>query len=87
MNYSQEQFFELIAAVEAEGGSLTEDLCGAHSYEMVGEKSKPVMLPGCGNTSIFFVPYDLGDKLGELRLCAVCDDLGATPRFKHAMEM
>lgn len=87
MNYSPEQFFELVEAVEAEGGSLTEDLCVARKYNMTGDEGKPVVLEGCGNTSIFRFPYDLGDTLGEVQLCAVCDDLGATPRFEHIMDV
>lgn len=86
MTYSPEQFFELIQAVEAEGGSLTEDLCRARQYSMTGKEGKPFSLRGCNNTAIFRVPYDLGDTLGEITLCAVCDDLGLIPRFAHIME-
>lgn len=85
MNYSPEQFFELIEAIEAEGGVLTEDICSARRYDMTGKEGKPFSLRGCNNTSVFLLPYDLGDTLGEVRLCAVCDDLGATPRFEHVM--
>lgn len=92
MNYTPEQFFALIEAVEEQGGELTDDLCAARTYDFCGEKSKPVTLSGCGNTSIFEVPYEAEDEgdvgeLGLLRLCGVCDDLGLTPRFEHVMEV
>ena len=88
MNYTEQQFFSLIEEIEAQGGELTEELCGYRQYDFSGDKGKPVALPGCGNTSIFNIPYDAdrGDGvLDMVKLCAVCDDLGSAPRFAHAI--
>lgn len=87
MNYSPEQFLRLNVAVEDDGGMLTDELCSARTYELTGPKGKrpdgshrPLILPGCGNVSIFEVPISGGEPI---KLCAVCDDLGNTPRYRH----
>ena len=89
MNYGQDQYFDLIDEVEDQGGELQEDLCSNTRYDFTGPKSKPVTIAGCGNQSIFVVPYEgIVRKDGEvepgvypLAVCAVDDDLGAWPRF------
>jgi hypothetical protein len=89
MNYTNEQYLRLIAAIEAEGGELLDELCSSRGYEFSGNLGKDVILPGCGNTSIFEIPYEVpaqgtanASVLQPIRLCAVCDELGRTPRFK-----
>lgn len=87
MRYSEQQYINLITAVEDQGGEHRDEMCSARSYTMTGKQGKPVTLPGCGNTSIFSLPYDATDSLGsatvasEVVVCAVCDDMGLWARF------
>jgi hypothetical protein len=87
MNYDQEEFFDLIEAVESQGGELLDEMCKSIKYEFSGKESKPVTIAGCGNTSIFKVPYNALDIKGKevglhpVVVCAVDDDIGKWPRF------
>lgn len=100
MKYTPEQFFRLAELVQDQGGVQVDELCSMRSYDLTGPKGKEpgkkLHLPGCGNYSIFSIPYE-GSSVteedgtvkslpgGDIRLCAVCDDLGITPRFASAM--
>lgn len=87
--YSPEQFIRLAQEIEETGGVHVDELCSARPYSFTGPnpEGKEVFLPGCGNYSIFEVPYEAesGDLMDRIRLCAVCDALGWTPRFSHVM--
>lgn len=89
MDYTEHQFDELITRVEREGGVHLDELCGVREYTLTGpvgtdeDEQRTLMLPGCGNYSLFEIPYE--DESGDvhpIELCAVCDDLGAMPRFE-----
>lgn len=89
MDYTEQQFDELITLIEREGGVHLDELCGAREYTLTGEVGQDedgqrrLLMPGCGNYSIFEIPYE--DEKGDvhpIELCAVCDDLGAMPRFE-----
>lgn len=92
MNYSQEEFLRLMEAVEEQGGEHLDDLCSAKTYEFTGKELARVTLPGCGNTSLFAVPYDAlakdGTEVGPqpVTACAVDDNMGAWPRFVGVMD-
>ena len=91
MNYTPEQFFRLTELVQEQGGVHVDELCAAREYDLTGPKGrrpgKKLYMPGCGNYSIFSIPYE-GEKKErvEVKLCAVCDDLGVTPRFNACLE-
>lgn len=87
MDYTNSEFEALKAKIEAAGGVQLETDCTFRSYTLTGPVGKEVgdetlLLPGCGNATIFEIPYETesGD-MKPIHLCAVCDDLGATPRF------
>lgn len=82
MNYSPEQFFRLSQAIIAAGGLHLDLMCKSRSYTFSGDKAKDVHLPGCGNMSLFEIPYEGEDgQPAPIKLCAVCDDVGLQPRF------
>lgn len=62
--FSQDEFLRLMTSIEVEGGHQAEDddgaplVCKARRYQFSGPKSKPVVLKGCANESIFEVAYD-----------------------------
>lgn len=74
MNYSRQEFFNLMEAVEDQGGEHLDRLCAARSYtfkqsraeeggnggwKFVSQgKPKVVTLPSCGNSALFVVPYE-----------------------------
>lgn len=63
---------------EAQGIEHLDELCLPKEYEF-GGNATPVTLRGCGNSSMFAVPYG---KDGEpAKVCAVDDDMGRWPRF------
>lgn len=100
MKYTPEQFFKLTELIQEAGGVHVDELCAAREYDLTGPKGrrpgKRLYMPGCGNYSIFSIPYegstvvdDEGDLKtlpgGEVKLCAVCDDVGVTPRFSACL--
>lgn len=90
VNYSPEQFFALVKAVEDEGGELLDETCTAQRYSFTGPRGqgKSVYLPSCGNTTIMEIPYEAPDGSAQpIRLCAVCDDVGNFPRFREHLAL
>ncbi len=87
MNYSQEDFFALMEAVENVGGEHLDDVCGPKTYKWIGTGIKPITYPGHSGAASFLIPYEATDKKGEgmglhpHRACAVEDDLARWPRF------
>lgn len=95
MNYSQEDFIELIEAVEEQGGTHLDEDC-AKKVVLVKKrvprgKTSRFALARCGNASLFEIPYELEDtgtagEVGIIRVCAVDDNVGAWPRFNKPQE-
>lgn len=85
MEYSREEFYDLMEAVENAGGEHLDRLCTATRYEFVGDHQKPVTYPGCGESALFNVPYEQGTTsapvIGVVEVCAVEDEMGRWPRF------
>lgn len=81
MNYSRQEFFNLMEAVEDQGGEHLDRLCAARSYTFLqtraeeqdnggwkfvaNGKNKVVTLPSCGNSALFTVPYAVTDEEWE----------------------
>lgn len=94
MEYTFPQYGRLVREIDRQGGRHLEDkVCEAKQYSFSGPNPdyKSVFLPGCGNNSIFEVPYlpEGGDgdtvTIENMELCAVCDDLGHMPRFQDVI--
>lgn len=87
MTYDHEEFFDLVELVESQGGELLDDMCKARRFNLTGNKTKPITIAGCGNQTLFRVPYEALDKKGKeaglhpVVVCAVDDDMGRWPRF------
>lgn len=84
MNYEKDEFFALMDLVEEQDGEHLDAQCSARTFEFCGDKLKPATLPGCGNSSLFAVPYKTekgGPDNGPITVCAVDDDMGRWPRF------
>ena len=87
MIYSHQSFFDLIEAVEEQGGEHLEKSCEVRRYEFVGPKGKPFIPPTHSDPTLFLLPYDAIDKHGAevgaqpIEVCAVEDDMGRWPRF------
>ena len=67
IRYSQDQWIALVQAIEDDGGFQSEDdlghpeVCNTRTYSFIGShKLQPHerVLEGCGNESIFEIPYD-----------------------------
>lgn len=89
MEYTQSQLYDLIDAIEDDGGEYLEGLCEARKYALTGDQIKEPTIPGCGNQTLFKVPYASevpgtnASVLEHVVLCAVCDDIGSMPRYQH----
>lgn len=86
MNYQPQDINALVTRVEAIGGEHIDEMCTARQYDLTGTVRVSVgsilMLPGCGHTFMFNVPYESPDGSTQpITLCAVCDDMGLMPRF------
>ena len=87
MNYEPQDITTLIEEVHRIGGEHVDEMCTARQYDLTGPvRMRPndiLMLPGCGHTFMFQVPYAAPDgSLRPITLCAVCDDMGSMPRFR-----
>jgi hypothetical protein len=90
VNYEADDFLRLMEEVEFQGGVHRDETCSAKKYAFVGDKAKPVVIAGCGNLSLFEVPYAKEPKAGAaaqgvVTVCAVDDDMGRWPRFQHVI--
>lgn len=92
VSYSPAQYTRLLELIEDQGGEHTDELCHARAYQFVdGLGLKTMTMPGCGNYSIFKIPFEVAlDRtnaaiLETVRLCAVCDGLALMPRFREAL--
>lgn len=91
MKYTVDQLSSLIEEVEAQGGEIIEEMCSSKTYELTGDKLKPVTLAGCGEFTLMEIPYEArntkGDEIGfqPVRVCAVDDNVGMWPRFEDSI--
>jgi hypothetical protein len=92
MKYERTEYEALYAEVEKQGGALTPDRCTPQDiiytvppYAKANRVNEATT--GCGFCSIFVSEYD-GEKKkpGFVRACAVCDSMGAWPRFEKAVQ-
>lgn len=82
MKYDKAEFFDLMERVDVEGGEHLDAQCSAREFSFSGDKMKPVLMPGCGESALFSIPYDSkGKDNGPVQVCAVDDDMGRWPRF------
>ena len=87
MEYTGAQFQALKDLIVGQGGALLTKMCSMRTYEFAGKvQDPPNTLPGCGNATIFEIPYRTSNgSVRPIELCAVCDDLGRRPRYLKAM--
>lgn len=93
IEYTPEQLGQLMDIVEAEGGThLDDEMCKMRTYRITtGPKPITANLPGCGNRTLFEIPYDVfhpgtnAKSLGTVKVCAICDAMGWMPRYMGAM--
>ncbi len=86
MNYTKEEFFDLMERVDDVDGTHLDEQCKMRTYEFCGDKlpDRAKTLPGCGESALFLVPYEGIEgtsEHGPIRVCAVDDDMGRWPRF------
>lgn len=84
MNYTKDEFFDLMAQAEEQGCVHTDEVCSKRVYEFDGLR-RPVAIRGCNNSTLFDVPYESivqDARPGLLEgVCAVDDAMGRWPRF------
>lgn len=85
MDYTQDQFFALMDAIEEVGGRHLDGKCLPVKYKFTGDQIKPDFLGGCKKEALFEIPYTKSAKsvsqTNSIKVCAVCDDVGLWPRF------
>lgn len=92
MNYSPDEFLALVQEVERQGGAHLPDECEPVTINYkIGNRKTKVNSCHCGNESIFVTVYEPtadAEKRnakarggGFARTCAVCDEMGAWPRY------
>lgn len=88
MNYTEADFERLVAEVEEQGGTLRTDQCKAKKYTWSGKSLAPQTIAGCGNPFRFDVPYEPygGNLIQKVMVCAVEDNVGMWPRFRHVIQ-
>lgn len=89
MQYTHDQFFRLIELVEAEGGYLLDEPHDPGSTFYAGDNaaSGEAILTGCGEDTLFAVPYvNRYQEPDHVLLCASCDMMGLMPRFQKALD-
>lgn len=91
VRYSHNQMVAIMDAVEEQGGEHLDEVCSLKKYDFVGPHSKPLVLPGCGKSILFEIPYEYPPKdirnariQGTVKVCALEDAVGHWPRFKKA---
>jgi hypothetical protein len=88
VEYTPEQFLRLVDEIESQGGEYLEDeVCKPRQITFTGSYFGPMWVHGCGNDTLFTFPYasEAAGSLHDVRLCAVCDNLGLRPRFMAAV--
>lgn len=92
MNYGQSAFEALVESIEGQGGAMLPETCTPEelSFKPPQKHIPGSFTQGCNNHSMAVVTYDPeSDKApsgsGYVRVCAVCDAVGAMPRFEGAV--
>lgn len=98
MDYSPDAFSALWESIEQQSGARSPDRCTSEDVIFsVPPYTKPhtiksqrdKLLRGCGHESIFVCVYDARSKPasgeGYVRVCAVCDNVGAWPVHQKAV--
>lgn len=99
MKYLVDTLIGLIEEVESQGGALLDDLCvrrevdySDRPHTMLDDRGRPVKThtQGCNNETRFVTIYDPGENVqsgaGFVTACAVCDSMGAWPRYEKAVK-
>lgn len=90
MDYRLDAFEGLIKEVEFQGGALLPERCLPESvdYKQEGRTEVPdTFTCGCGNFSRVVSPYaGEGENGNFITACAVCDNVGAWPRYEEAVK-
>jgi hypothetical protein len=89
MVYTEADFQRLVAALEDQGGQHLNDQCKAKTYRWTGTNEQPRVVEGCGNHMLLDVqyePYQDGSVVQSVTVCAVDDNVGMWPRFRHAIK-
>lgn len=86
MNYTRLEFRALMQTAEDQNIEHLDKLCTARTYTFSGKDSKPMVIPGCGNSALFSIPYSSTAKFGKpkertVTVCAVDDNMAMWPRF------
>lgn len=89
MDYRIETFNELVKEVEGQGGAILAEKCLPE--EVIYEEGRHAVPDsytcGCNNFSRLTSPYESeGDKVGFVTACAVCDNVGAWPRYEDVVK-
>jgi hypothetical protein len=90
MNYSIDEFNAVAEEVEKQGGALLNEKCVAKDIiytapPYVKASTNFLVTCGCSNVSRFAIEYNGDDSKTHLvTACAICDGLGAWPRYIHA---
>ena len=89
MVYTEADFQRLVGAVEEQSGQHLNDQCKAKTYRWTGTNEQPRVIEGCGNHMMFDViyePYNEGNVVQTVKVCAVDDNVGMWPRFRHSIQ-
>lgn len=88
MNYTPDEFQNLLTAVVAEGGVLREGTCDGTIIHYKKPIELDVRTCTCGNETLLLTPYAADEAEGEglAEVCAVCDDVGKWPIFAGALD-
>lgn len=102
IQYHPDDFLRLAEEVEAQGGVNLPRRCNPRKFKLPlpktggGKGWKELFTTGCGQESLFEIPYSLpGGRLGKkmrdrggglVVACAVDDDMGKWPRFANTIQ-
>lgn len=79
----------LIEEVEAQGGAVLAEKClpEAIEFKPPQREIEDSYTCGCGNFTRFASPYETESESGNfVTACAVCDNVGAWPRFEDVVK-
>lgn len=92
MDYTAEEFADLVRAVEQQGGQQLPDMCLPTVYRLKqptpsGPRRVDVETVGCEQFCLLAIPYDpepkSKKKVNAVTACAVDDNVGMWPRFRR----
>ena len=95
MNYTLDEFQRLCEAVEEQGGALLPEACEPQDIVFtlndgyIRNKTEKKVTQGCGHESMLVTAYQTEpgakENVNFVRSCAVCDSMGAWPRYEHVL--